>query len=60
MTAVHVRIERRGEHLDVASPLALEIILADLDLVATLVYAVQAPAGCAVFGVLGLDLDSIL
>ena len=52
-----VRVERRGEHLNVASPLALAIVLADLDLVATLVHAKQAPAGRAAFDVLGLDLD---
>ena len=57
MTAILVRVKRRGEHLDVASPLALTTVLADLDLVATLVHAEQAPAGRDAFGVLGFDLD---
>ena len=60
MAAVHVRVERRGEHLDVASPFALATILADLELVATLVHAEQAPEGYAALGVLELDIDSKL
>ena len=39
MTAVLVQVERRGEHLDVASPLALATVLDDLDLIVTLVHA---------------------
>ena len=58
MTAVLVQGVRRGEHLDVASPLALATVLDDLDLVATLVNAEQAPSVRAAFGVLGVDLDS--
>ena len=50
-----MREELRGEHLDVACPLALATVLADLDLVASLVHAEQAPAGCAVVGILGRD-----
>ena len=53
-----MRVERRGEHLDVASPLALATVLADLDLVATLVHAEQAAADRVAFGVIGLDLES--
>ena len=55
-----MREELRGEHLDVACPLALATVLADLDLVAALVHAEQAPAGCAAVGILGLDLNSKL
>ena len=50
-----MRVERRGEHLDVASSLALASILADL--VVILMHAEQEPAGRAAFGVLELDLD---
>ena len=60
MAPVSVREKRRGEHLDAAYPLALATFLADLDLVAALVHAEQAPAGCAAVGILGLDLNSKL
>ena len=60
MTAVFVRVEWCGQHLDDASRLALATILAELYVVATLVHAEQAPVGRAAFSILGLDLDSKL
>ncbi len=51
MTAVLVRVERCGEHLDLGRPLSLAAILANLDFVAALVHVEQAPIGCAALGI---------
>ena len=60
MTAALGQVKRRGEHLDVASPLDLVTFLPDLDLIATLVHAEKALAGLAALRVLGPDLYSKL
>ena len=50
-------LEQLGEHFYAASPLVLDAVLAEIDLVATLVHVEQARVGHAVFGDVGLNLD---
>ena len=59
MTVALVRVENRGVHIYVSSPIALATVLFDLEFVSTLVPARRTDTSMSrPFGVLGLDLDS--